>query len=63
MDPITIELGGRFIDFEDLAKLSGGGPIGTALGPCAELAPALTSPGFGFGFLRFLYQRKIFLRV
>ena len=55
--------GGRFIDFEALAKLFVGGPGGAAFGPYAELVLALTTLGFGFWFLRFLYQRKISLRV
>jgi predicted acyltransferase len=63
VNPITIYFGGRFIDFEALAKLFVGGPIGAAFGPYAELVLALTTLGFGFWFLRFLYQRKIFLRV
>lgn len=63
VNPITIYFGGRFIDFEGLAKLFVGGPVAVAAGPYAELVLALTSLGFGFWFLRFLYQRKIFLRV
>lgn len=63
VNPITIYFGGRFIDFEGLAKLFVGGPVGAALGNYGELVLALTTLGFGFLFLRFLYQRKIFLRV
>jgi hypothetical protein len=49
--------------FEGLAKLFVGGPVAVAVGDYAELVLALTSLGFGFWFMRFLYQRKIFLRV
>lgn len=63
VNPITIYFGGRFIDFEGLAKLFVGGPVAVACGPYAELVLAMTSLGFGFWFLRFLYQRRIFLRV
>jgi predicted acyltransferase len=63
VNPITIYFGGRFIDFEALAKLFVGGPVAAACGPYAELVLAMTSLGFGFWFLKFLYQRKIFLRV
>ena len=63
VNPITIYFGGRFIDFEGLAKLFVGGPVAVAVGDYAELVLALTSLGFGFWFMRFLYQRKIFLRV
>ncbi len=63
VNPITIYFGGRFIDFEGLAKLFVGGPVAVAAGPYAELVLALVSLGFGFWFLQFLYSRKIFLRV
>ncbi len=63
VNPITIYFGGRFIDFESLAKLFVGGPLGAACGRYAELVLALTSLAFGFWFMRFLYQRRIFLRV
>lgn len=63
VNPITIYFGGKFIDFEGMAKLFVGGPAGSALGHYSELVLALTSLGFGFWFLRFLYQRRIFLRV
>jgi hypothetical protein len=33
------------------------------LGPYQELVMALATLGFGFAFLRYLYQRRIFLRV
>ena len=46
-----------------LAKLFVGGPVGEACGRYAELVLAVTTLAFGFWFLRFLYQRKIFLRV
>ena len=63
VNPITIYFGGRFIDFEGMAKLFVGGPVAAALGHQAELVLALTSLGFGFLFLRFLYRHRIFLRV
>lgn len=63
VNPITIYFGGRFIGFEDMAKLFVGGPVAAACGPYAELLLAVTTLFFGFLFLRFLYQRKIFLRV
>lgn len=63
VNPITIYFGGHFIDFEAMAKLFVGGPVGAACGAYSELVLALTTLGFGFLFLRFLYQHKIFLRV
>ena len=63
VNPIMIYFGGKFIDFEAMARLFVGGPIGAAFGPCSELVLSLTTLGFGFWFMRFLYQRRIFLRV
>lgn len=63
VNPLMIYFGGKFIDFEAMAKLFVGGPIGAAFGQYGELLLALTTLGFGFWFMRFLYQRKIFLRV
>jgi len=63
VNPITIYLGGRFIDFEGMAKLFVGGPVNAYFGQYGELLLVVTTLGFGFLFLRFLYQRKIFLRV
>ena len=63
VNPITIYLGGHFIDFEAVAKLFVGGPVQAACGRYGELLLAVTTLAFGFLFLRFLYQRKIFLRV
>ena len=63
VNPITIYFGGRFIDFEGLAKLFVGGPVNAWFGSYGELVLALTTLGFGLLFLRFLYKRGIFLRV
>lgn len=63
VNPITIYFGGKFIDFEAMAKLFVGGPVGAACGQYGELVLAVTTIGFGLLFLRFLYQHKIFLRV
>jgi predicted acyltransferase len=63
VNPLMIYFGGKFIDFEAMAKLFVGGPIGAAFGQYGDLLLALTTLGFGFWFMRFLYQRKIFLRV
>lgn len=63
VNPITIYVGGRFIDFEAIAKLFVGGPVNAWLGSYGQLVLAATTLAFGLLFLRFLYQRKIFLRV
>jgi predicted acyltransferase len=62
-NPITIYFGGRFIDFEGLANLFVGGEVNHCFGRYGELVLAVTSLALGFWFLRFLYQRKIFLRL
>jgi predicted acyltransferase len=62
-NPITIYFGGRFIDFEGIAKLLVGGEVNHYFGRYGELLLALTTLALGFWFLRFLYQRKIFLRI
>ena len=56
-------VGRHFIDFEGMAKLFVGGPVYAYFGRYGELVLAATTLAFGFLFLRFLYQRKIFLRV
>jgi hypothetical protein len=38
-------------------------PLNASFGRYGELLLAMTTLAFGFLFLRFLYQRKIFLRV
>jgi predicted acyltransferase len=63
VNPITIYLAVRFIDFDTFGKLFVGGEVNKALGNYGELVLAITSLAFCFLFLRFLYQRKIFLRV
>ncbi len=63
VNPIMMYFGGRFIDFEAFAKLFVGGPVGAACGRYGELLLVVTTLAFGFWFARFLYQRKIFLRV
>jgi len=63
VNPITIYFGGRFIDFEGLAKLLVGGPVNEWFGRYGALVLAVTTLALGFLFLRFLYQRRIFLRV
>lgn len=56
-------IGGKFINFEAIAKLFVGGPVAIAVGPYADLVLALTTLFFGLWFLKFLYERRIFLRV
>ncbi len=63
VNPITIYFGGRFIDFEGLAKLIVGGEVNKYFGRYGDLVLAVATLALGLWFLRFLYQRRIFLRV
>ena len=52
----------RNILSDRLAKLVAGGPVQNALGPAGELLLSLVFIALVFAFVRFLYQRKIFIR-
>jgi predicted acyltransferase len=63
VNPITIYLGMEVIDFEKIARSFVGGAVNGWFGRYGQLVLALTTLAFVLWFLRFLYQRKIFLRV
>ena len=63
MNPITIYLAFNIVDFNSLAKRLVGGPVQEALGHWGSLLPALTVVALMLALVRFLYQRKIFLRL
>ncbi len=63
MNPITIYLAFHLIKFPDYADLVVGGPIKQHLGAWGDMGIALVVVGLSFGLVRFLYQRKIFLRL
>jgi predicted acyltransferase len=63
MNPITIYLAFHLINFGDYAKLVVGGPVKHALGAWGDMGVAVVVVGLSFGLVRFLYQRKIFLRL
>ncbi|MCC6699499.1 MAG: DUF5009 domain-containing protein [Candidatus Hydrogenedentes bacterium] len=62
-NPLTTYLGSEFIDFESMGKRVVGGPIAGLFGQYGELLTTTASIVFVFLFVRFLYNRKIFLRV
>jgi len=62
MNPITIYLAFHLIPFSDYAKLVVGGPVKTALGVWGDLGIAIVTVALSFALVRFLYQRKLFLR-
>jgi len=63
MNPITIYMVCNLVHVEDLAKLVVGGPVQHSLGAWGPLAVAVVVMGLVLVFTRFLYQRKIFLRL
>jgi predicted acyltransferase len=62
MNAITIYLAFHLIPFEHYADLVAGGPVKDSLGPWAQMAIALVVIGMTLCLVRFLYQRKLFLR-
>ncbi len=64
VNPITIYLARNVLDFNDLARRFVGGDIAAALGTdLAYLALNIVSVGLSLVLLRFLYNRKIFIKV
>jgi predicted acyltransferase len=63
MNPITIYLVFHLVRFSDLAKLVVGGPVQRAFGSWGPMLLALAVVALMLLLVRFLYQRKIFLRL
>jgi predicted acyltransferase len=63
MNPITIYLARNFFDWGALANRLVGGPIKGAFGTGADLIVVATSLVLLFLLARFLYQRRIFIRL
>ncbi len=63
MNPITIYLAFHLLTFSDLAERVVGGPVQRALGPWGAMPMALAVVGMSLLLVRFLYRRKIFLRL
>ena len=64
MNPITIYMIYDLVDPGKIAQRFVGGDLGQlCFGKFAELAVALVQMGMTFGICRFMYQRKIFLRL
>lgn len=63
MNPITIYLAFNVVDFSNLAKRLVGGPVHQALGGWGNLLLALVVVAMMLALVRFLYQRRIFLRL
>jgi predicted acyltransferase len=63
MNAITIYMFFHLLDFPKLAKLVVGGPVQQALGSWGEMGVAIAVMAMTLTLVRFLYQRKIFLRL
>jgi predicted acyltransferase len=62
-NPLMIYLCSAFIDFHDMAERVVGGPVAAKFGDYGELVITTVGILFVFAFARFLYHKKIFLRV
>ena len=64
MNPITIYMIHNLVDLEKIAKRFAGGDLNKLyLGRYGDLAVAVVTMAITLGICRFLYQRKIFLRL
>ena len=63
MNPITIYLIFHLLEPGGLVKRVVGGPIAAACGPWGDLLIASVTVALMLALMRFLYQRKLFLRV
>lgn len=60
---LTIYLAWRFVDFGELAELFVGGPVHAASEPYGDLLVAVVALALALLFVRFLYKKRIFLRL
>lgn len=63
MNPITIYLAFHLISFGHYANLVIGGPVRGSFGVWSDMLMAVAMVAMSLGLVRFLYQRKIFLRL
>lgn len=63
MNPITIYLIHELVDIDKIAQRFVGGDLNHYFGRYGDLVVALAGIAITFGICRFLYQRKIFLRL
>ena len=60
---LTIYLAAQILNFRRLAERLAGAPVRSLFGEAGDTVIALIAVFLLFGFARFLYQRKLFLRV
>lgn len=63
VNPLALYLAHNFVDFDKLASRLVGGPVKAAFGSGGNFALAIVVMAMTFLLARFLYQRKIFLRL
>ena len=63
MNPITIYMLFHFVEFDKVAQTVVGGPIQKAAGVAGDLVVQAAVVAMMFALMRFLYNRKIFLRL
>ena len=63
VNPITIYMAHNLIDFPKIAHRFAGGPIKEMFGTYGEVVITLVIILMTFAIVRFLYRRKIFLRL
>jgi hypothetical protein len=63
MNALTIYLVARFLEPAKIPELVAGGPIASAAGRWDDFLLASVMVALMFYFLRWLYNRKIFLRL
>lgn len=60
---LTIYLAARFLGFGNLGQRIAGGPVRALFGPFGDVVVALVSVILLLAFARFLYRRKVFIRL
>ncbi len=63
VNPITLYLAAEFVNFQGIAKRFAGSPVQTALGNYGPLLLVCIGMTFVFALARFLYRRRIFVRL
>ena len=63
MNPLTIYMSTNILDYSKLARRFVGGPIEEAAGPYGLLLVAIVSLSISVLIVRYLYQKKIFIRI
>ncbi len=63
MNPITIYVLSELVDIEAIAQRLVGGQLNTYFGSYGQLVVAVVGLLLVFGVARFLYQRKVFIRL